>query len=84
MTTYRILEAMEDTAGVERYWVFAVTRGTCHCLASNRKRKDALRRVFHAVQDDDIVESIRGSEVLHEEFGSDFKARLAAHFSPKA
>lgn len=82
MVTFRIIEALDDRTCLPHYWVFAVGNGTCHMLVSNVSRRRALAAVFDRATDEDIVESVQTQGLLREEFGSEFRSRLAPYLIP--
>lgn len=82
MITFRIVEALTESTGNARYWVFTVGNGSCHIIVSNVSRRRALEVVFDRVTSEDIVESITTKGLLREEFGSEFQSRLAPYLIP--
>jgi hypothetical protein len=80
--TFRIVEALTESTGKPRYWVFAVGNEACHMIVSNASRRRALEVVFDRVTSEDIVESIATKGLLREEFGSEFQSRLAPYLIP--
>lgn len=82
MITFRIVEALDERTALPRYWVFTIENAVTHMVCSNVSRRRALETVFDRVTSEDIVESINTKEVVREEFGSEFRSRLAPYLVP--